>query len=148
MRKKHDYLTGLTKITLIIVVFLSCFREQAFSQSDAGVLKVIDFFNLVLSKPNAVIIDVQTEEYYVKNHIKNSVNAYKKEILLQICDTLCKDDTLFLYCTYGKRSEECGTFLKQNGFTNVFSLQHGILSVINSSMLYNRYNNVILRNNE
>lgn len=73
----------------------------------------------------AILIDVRTEEEYAESHIENAIN-----IPLDIIETidLNKDDVIVLYCASGMRSVEAAKKLVAIGYTNIYSLDGGLIN--------------------
>ena len=76
-----------------------------------------------------VLIDVREEEelefgtfdgiiHIPMNKIPEKINELEKH----------KNDTIILICRSGKRSDQVGQFLEQNGFTDIINFQGGMNS--------------------
>lgn len=82
----------------------------------------------LLRSQEGVLLDVRTQREFQNGHIENAgqLNYYaldfKKRLLL-----LPKDDRIYLYCNTGYRSDRAADFLIENGYTQVYNLQHGIM---------------------
>lgn len=87
-----------------------------------------DEFQKLITDPKGVLLDVRTRSEYKNGHISNSgqLNYYtfdfKKKLLL-----LPKDEPIYLYCNTGYRSERAAKYLVENGYKNVYNLEHGIM---------------------
>ena len=85
-------------------------------------------FNKLIQSGKGMLLDVRTHGEFDNEHIAKSayLNYYafdfKKKLLL-----LPKDEPIYLYCTTGYRSEKAAKILVENGFTQVYNLEHGIL---------------------
>lgn len=85
-------------------------------------------FEQLIKKPDGVLLDVRTQSEYKNGHIANSgqLNYYafdfRKKLLL-----LSKDEPIYLYCNTGYRSEKAAKILLENGYKNVYNLEHGIM---------------------
>jgi len=119
----------------VTVTLLLGYTVDIFSQSNHTDLQDIDFFNLLISTSNPVILDVQTAKEFKKNHIANAISAPEKKILLQICDTLSKESEIFIYCFHGDRSLFCQTILDSLGFINVHNLKNGLDPAIKNPII-------------
>ncbi|HPW67549.1 MAG TPA: rhodanese-like domain-containing protein [Salinivirgaceae bacterium] len=117
------------------VALLLGYTSNIFSQSKHTDLQDIDFFNLLVSTPNSVILDVQTAKEFKKCHIANAISAPEKKILLKICDTLSIESDIFIYCFYGERSLFCQTILDSLGFINVHNLKNGLDPAIKNPII-------------
>ena len=82
----------------------------------------------ILHNENATLIDVRTRGEYANGHIKGAgqLNYYaldfRKKLLL-----LPKDSPLYLYCNTGYRSQRAAEILAENGYHQVYNLEHGIM---------------------
>lgn len=85
-------------------------------------------FKQLIQKGNGVLLDVRTQNEYKNGHIANAgqLNYYaldfRKRLLL-----LPKDEPIYLYCNTGWRSEKAAQILEENGYKNVYNLEHGIM---------------------
>ncbi len=81
-----------------------------------------------IQEREGVLLDVRTQREFQNGHIENAgqLNYYaldfKKRLLL-----LPKDEPIYLYCNTGYRSDRAASFLIDNGYTQVYNLQHGIM---------------------
>ena len=84
--------------------------------------------NLLDQKDNIILLDVRTKEEVLENNIKNSINIdfysedFKKTIL-----NLDKSNTYYVYCRSGKRSLNTVEIMRENGFTQSYNVEGGIL---------------------
>ncbi len=129
-------------IILTTVALLLGYTSDIFSQSNHTDLQDIDFFNLLVSTPNSVILDVQTAKEFKKCHIANAISAPEKKILLKICDTLSIESDIFIYCFHGERSLFCQTLLDSLGFINVHNLKNGLDPALQNPIM-NQYKSLI-----
>jgi thioredoxin len=85
-------------------------------------------FEQLIKKPGGVLLDVRTQNEFKNGHITNSgqLNYYaldfRKRLLM-----LPKDEPIYLYCNTGWRSEKAAQILVENGYKNVYNLEHGIM---------------------
>lgn len=85
-------------------------------------------FSELIKPGNSVLLDVRTQREYRNGHIANSgqLNYYalnfRKRLLL-----LPKTEPIYLYCNTGWRSEKAARILVENGYKNVYNLEHGIM---------------------
>lgn len=114
--------------SLIIFISLVLFTFSVSTQN-ANVKQVNpDEFQKLITEPGGVLLDVRTRSEYKNGHISNSgqLNYYtfdfKKKLLL-----LPKDEPIYLYCNTGYRSERAAKYLVENGYKNVYNLEHGIM---------------------
>lgn len=74
-----------------------------------------------------LIIDVRSNENYLKGHIPNSINIPINEIpdKLKLLEGY-KEKHIVLYCGIGSQSISAGKVLLLNGYKNIYSLSNGI----------------------
>ena len=116
----------------VLIIVSSAIRSGAFSQSvhnSSGFSDVdaAEFYALILSNDDELIIDVRTKKEYRKSHIENAVLADTKEELEAICLNSPTDRTIMIYCEQGKRSRTACDILSKFGFTNVYNLSGGLV---------------------
>jgi phage shock protein E len=92
-------------------------------------LSVHDFADQIEQNSNAYLIDVRQLEEYVEKHITNSFLLPLDQISQSSVEELGidKDDEILLYCRSGSRSAQAYDLLIALGYTNVKSLQGGII---------------------
>lgn len=109
-------------VFLALIVLISCAEKTGVKQ-----VNPIEFYELI-KKPGGVLLDVRTNMEFKNGHISNSgqLNYYsfdfKNNLLL-----LPKTEPIYLYCNTGYRSDRAARFLVENGYKNVYNLQHGIM---------------------
>lgn len=69
--------------------------------------------------PNAILLDVRTEEEYSETHIDGSTNLPLQKIEIATSIITDKNKPLFVYCRSGVRSAKAVEILKRMGYTNV-----------------------------
>lgn len=69
--------------------------------------------------PNAILLDVRTEEEYSETHIDGSTNLPLQKIEMATSIITDKNKPLFVYCRSGVRSAKAVAILKKMGYTNV-----------------------------
>ena len=69
--------------------------------------------------PNAILLDVRTEEEYSETHIEGSTNLPLQKIEMATSIITDKNKPLFVYCRSGVRSAKAVEILKRMGYTNV-----------------------------
>ena len=69
--------------------------------------------------PNAILLDVRTEEEYSETHIEGSTNLPLQKIEMATSIITDKNKPLFVYCRSGVRSAKAVAILKKMGYTNV-----------------------------
>ncbi len=85
-------------------------------------------FNQLIKTPGGFLLDVRTQNEFKNGHIANSGQLifyalnFKKRLLM-----LPKNEPIYLYCNTGWRSEKTAKILIENGYENVYNLEHGIM---------------------
>ncbi len=110
-------------IIKLLLISMSIFgQKEIISQVDA-----LEFDRLV-KQNNGILLDVRTNSEFNNGHIANSGNlnfyslSFRKKLSL-----LPRDQAIYLYCNTGYRSEKAAEFLLNNGYSNVYNLEHGIM---------------------
>ncbi|MDB4583101.1 thioredoxin domain-containing protein [Draconibacterium sp.] len=113
---------SLISITLTLATFL-VFAQHAKIKEVTPVE-----FQQLIKKPGGVLLDVRTRSEYKNGHISNSgqLNYYAFDFRKKILK-LPKEESIYLYCNTGYRSEKAAKILVENGYKNVHNLEHGIL---------------------
>lgn len=113
----------LTTLILASILFLTaCAQNPAIKQVNS-----IDFKHLLKNSPGT-LLDVRTLGEYKNGHIADAGQLsyyaldFKQKLLL-----LPKDQPIYLYCNTGYRSQRAAEILVENGYTNVYNLEHGIM---------------------
>lgn len=78
--------------------------------------KGVEEFN---STPNAILLDVRTEEEYNEGHIPQSVNIPLHELNRILNYINNKNTPVFVHCLSGARSAQAAAALKRMGYTNI-----------------------------
>ena len=75
---------------------------------------------IIASNPNAIILDVRTQDEYEKKHIPNAllvpIDDLKAGDFSKLPD---KDATILVYCWTGRRAEDAAKILADKGYKNV-----------------------------
>ena len=79
----------------------------------------------LINNNNPIIIDVRTKDEYNERHIKNSIN-----IPLASINSINynKETIIILYCNYGEQSKVAAKELYNLGYTNIYTLDGGLLN--------------------
>jgi len=111
--------------SLIIPIFLflnACGQNQTVKQVNS--VK----FERLIKDSSGTLLDVRTLGEFKNGHIENAgqLNYYaldfKQKLLL-----LPKNQPIYLYCNTGYRSQRAAEILIENGYTDVYNLEHGIM---------------------
>ena len=100
-----------------------------FNKSRVNHLDADEFEKLLKETPDAILLDVRTEEEHFNTRIPNSIliNVYEPGFMKEI-DKLDKEKTIFVYCHSGGRSGMVCEQMMKNGFMKVYNLEDGIVS--------------------
>ena len=87
-----------------------------------------DWTSQLNQDPNAVILDVRTEDEYNDGRIADALNLdiYKGQGFIYAVDELDKSKNYYVYCRSGARSAQACALMKQQGFENAYNLMGGI----------------------
>ena len=114
----------MIKINFLIIFFFSIFSySQPYS---------INFNEyLELSKKNKFqLIDVRTNDEFNINRLTNAINIdFYDSVFLRGFEKFNKEDNILLYCRSGRRSLLGAKILVKNGYTNIYDLKGGVISV-------------------
>lgn len=86
------------------------------------------FSEKLKATPNAVLLDVRTEEEFAKEYIEGALladwngNDFQRRI-----DAIDKNEPVFVYCLSGGRSSSAAAAMRKQGYKEVYELQGGIL---------------------
>ncbi len=79
--------------------------------------------------PNLIILDVRTECEYDKGHLYDAFLLPQDELESRLSELEdYKQFDIIVYCKSGGRSQQASQILSQNGFTNIYNMQGGILA--------------------
>ena len=109
---------------LSIFLLLNCAFVQAASD-----LVTPNEASVLTSDKKAVIVDVREEDEWNAGHIAGAVHIPLKQLETRLPELQqYKDKTIITQCRSGKRSADALEVLKSAGFTNVYSMDGGIMA--------------------
>ena len=109
---------------LSIFLLLNCAFVQAVSD-----LVTPKEASVLTSEKKAVIVDVREEDEWNAGHIAGAVHIPLKQLEARSSELQqYKDKTIITQCRSGKRSADALEVLKSAGFTNVYSMDGGIMA--------------------
>ncbi|CAH0994340.1 Thiosulfate sulfurtransferase GlpE [Emticicia aquatica] len=120
---KKYIVIGLATVTFLLN---SCTNGQ--SQNGQTNLAANEFSAKIKANANSVIVDVRTPDEFSKGHLQNAQNIdwrgndFDKQI-----NSLDKSKPVFVYCLSGGRSSSAASFMRSNGFKEVYELDGGIM---------------------
>lgn len=90
----------------------------------------------MIDRQEVFILDVRTEEEYAAGHIKGStllaVQDIPKQELAEKLKEIPKDRKILVYCRSGSRSAKASGVLAENGYSQVYNMQGGIMEWMNA----------------
>lgn len=80
--------------------------------------------------PDAIILDVRTEEEFESGYIKGALNMDIRGgvAFISSLEQLDKSKPYFVYCRSGARSGQACQVMEQMGFETVYNLDGGVLA--------------------
>lgn len=105
---------------IIFLLILVTFQLQRTSSSE--------FYNLLNSSDNAVLLDVRVFEEYCESRIPGAIWAGQKIVLDSLLKELDKNSTFFIYCEVGERSKEVAKILKKEKINRIIELEEGFVA--------------------
>jgi thioredoxin len=114
---------------LILFTMITLF--SIFSRAQSPYIKQLDpsGFHEILLREKGSLLDVRTPSEFSNGHIKDAgqlnyyASDFKKRLLM-----LPKNQPVYLYCNTGYRSQRAAEILAQNGYKQVYNLEHGIMA--------------------
>ena len=108
-------------------------EDPGFDMSRKGKYVNAGQFNKLTEDPNTVIIDMRNHYEYEVGHFRNAIEVPSdtfREQLPMAADMMKdkKDATIIMYCTGGIRCEKASAYMLQQGFSNVFHVEGGIIN--------------------
>jgi hypothetical protein len=111
---------------LMVMAVIGC--SQGWSQPKKTLLTPSDFSLKMKSHPEITILDVRTSAEFSKGHIENALNIdwnsanFEKGVAV-----FDKNKPFLVYCLSGNRSGAATSFLRKNGFKEVYELEGGLM---------------------
>ncbi len=118
-------------IALNFLIFLTLSTQVIVQEADSVIYKSllpIDFHTALQKSEKAILIDVREGFEYRPSHLNKAMNIPSSANFQIAADTINKECSLFFYCTTGYRSKRVARFFCEKGFTNVYSLDGGIVA--------------------
>tara|TARA_B000000441_G_scaffold45786_1_gene30179 strand:+ start:275 stop:655 length:381 start_codon:yes stop_codon:yes gene_type:complete len=111
-------------IYFIIIISLSLHSQNE--------IKSIDFdeYSFLSKSKDFLIVDVRTPEEHKISRINNSINInFYDEKFINMFKKIDYDKHVLIYCRSGRRSLEAVKILTDEGFSKLYDLRGGILSL-------------------
>ncbi len=102
-----------------------------FSKAQSPYIKQLDpsEFKEMVKGEKGSLLDVRTSSEFANGHIKDAgqlnyyASDFKKRLLM-----LPKNQPVYLYCNTGYRSQKAAEIMAQNGYKQIYNLEHGIMA--------------------
>jgi len=119
----------MKSITSVVLFFVCCLiNAQEMDSIKFISLSPKEFQETYNNQTSPILIDVREFFEYKKSRLKSAINIPSSGDLDSVADTLNKDRSLFLYCTSGFRSKRVAKYFCAKGFSQVYSLEGGIMA--------------------
>lgn len=107
----------------LISIFCLCFLSISFAQKKIDQTE----FKKLMTKENAVVLDVRTPEEFSEGHITKAINInyFSNAFLKTTEQKINKNKVLLVYCAAGGRSGQASKELKKAGYKYVYDLIGG-----------------------
>lgn len=87
-----------------------------------------DFYTLLNSSDNIVLLDVRVFEEYCESRLPGAIWAGKKAVLDSLLNELDKTATFFIYCDIGDRTKAVSRILKKEKVKHIVELEEGFIA--------------------
>lgn len=116
MKKEHLFIAS------IFFFITACAQNPVVKQTGS-----IEFEKLI-SANNGILLDVRTISEFQNGHLENAgqLNYYASDFRRKLL-MLPRNQPVYLYCNTGYRSKRAAEILSENGYLNVYNLEHGIM---------------------
>ena len=112
----------------IVFLLTGCMyiRPKQNSMSD---LSQNEWAQALTKQPQAVVLDVRTEEEFESGYIPKAINIDIKmgPSFIDEINSLDKNKSYYVYCRSGARSSQAVQLMRELGFNDTFNLLGGIL---------------------
>lgn len=114
-------------ITMVVLTLASCANSSSQKQAKYS-LSPQEFAEKLKSLPEAPIIDVRTPKEFAEGSIEGAKNInWQDAAFAEQIQSLDKNKPVFVYCLVGGRSGEAAALMRQQGFTEVYELEGGMM---------------------
>lgn len=104
----------LSLILLLALAVSACGQTQAIPFEESIVVEA--------SEDKALLLDVRSPDEYISGHVKEAINLPVNNLDEIESLTKSKDETIYVYCRSGNRSQKAKTLLEEKGYTKVIDL--------------------------
>ncbi|MBL7997105.1 MAG: thioredoxin [Candidatus Kapabacteria bacterium] len=110
-------------LILILATVVACDSQTATSLAPEAFAKTLK------ETKNAVVLDVRTPDEFQRGFLQGAMNIdYNSDGFEAGVSALDKSKPYFVYCLSGGRSSSAASYMRKNGFTNVYELKGGVLA--------------------
>ncbi len=97
-------------------------------------LTVQEWKEKIANDPDAIIVDVRTDEEVEEGMIENAqqIDIYGGQQFMDGINSLDKSKNIYVYCRSGKRSVQACMLMKQEGIESTYNLLGGYMEWINN----------------
>ena len=110
----------MKRIWIVTFLLIACTEKKS-----ETVLSPQQFLEQYQSTPQAILLDVRTEQEVAGGKIKGAQNIVYDNGFASKLDAL-KHKPIFIYCGSGIRSAKAAKILKDKGYENIYELAGGI----------------------
>lgn len=103
-------------------------------KNNVDTINSVEVEAILKSPTKAVILDAREKDEYEVSHLKGAVQVGYNDFSIENLPEIDPADTIIVYCSIGKRSEDIGLRLKEAGFKNVLNLYGGIFDWTNRNL--------------
>ena len=117
------------KFYLSIVLLLTGCMYLRPKQNSMSDLSQNEWANALVEHPEAVVLDVRTEDEFEGGHIPNALNIDLRmgPGFIDEVNALDKNKSYYVYCRSGARSAQAIQVMRDLGFSETYNLIGGIL---------------------
>ena len=106
---------------LLLIICAACFLITGCGGNGYKHLSQDEAKKMIAENPDAIILDVRSEEEYEKKHIPNALLIPIDHLRIEKFEALPdKDKTILIYCRTGRRAEDAANILAEHGYKNVY----------------------------
>ena len=112
----------------IVLLLTGCMYLQP-KQNSMSDLSQKEWTNALVEHPEAVVLDVRTEDEFESGHIPNALNIDLSmgPGFIDEVNALDKNKSYYVYCRSGARSAQAIQVMRDLGFSETYNLIGGIL---------------------
>ena len=129
MRHQRQIVRTLAICLLLVVGISACGASSAVTGEFSLVSPTEAAAVLAEWSPEVVLLDVRTPEEFGQGHVPGALNVdfYANDFAARL-DGLARDVPYVVYCRSGNRSAQAITIMRDQGFSQVWDVDGGIVS--------------------